>query len=236
MVQIEADPYPWPYDGPMALRNTALLCIDWQGDFCSEGGWIDQRGHDISDMRDALQMAATVLRAAREAGMPVIHTREGHKPDLSDVPPNKMWRSANTMGAAIGSEGPLGRIMIRGEPGWEIVPEIAPIEGETVIDKPGKGSFYSTDLELILRNKGITHLVVNGITTETCVQTTIREANDRGFECLLLSDCTASLDRGLHKASLLNISIGGGIFGCVSNSEKFLDALASTDALREASL
>jgi len=221
---VDADPYAWPFDGDIDPRRTALVCIDWQGDFCAPGGYVDTMGYDLNLTRAGLEPTAKVLAAARAVGMHVVHTREGHKPDLSDCPANKLWRSQR-IGAEIGSSGPCGRILVRGEPGWEIVPEVAPIEGEWVIDKPGKGAFYATELDLVLRTNGVTHLVFTGITTDVCVHTTIREANDRGYECLLLSDCTGATEYNNYLAALQMVKMQGGLFGAVAPSTALLDVL-----------
>lgn len=221
---VNAEPYVWPFDGEIDPRRTALVCIDWQGDFCAPGGYVDTMGYDLNLTRSGLEPTAKVLAAVRAIGMHVVHTREGHKPDLSDCPANKLWRSQR-IGAEIGSNGPCGRILVRGEPGWEIVPEVAPIDGEWVIDKPGKGAFYATEFDLVLRNNGITHLVFTGITTDVCVHTTIREANDRGYECLLLSDCTGATEYNNYLAALQMVKMQGGLFGAVAPSTAFLDVL-----------
>jgi biuret amidohydrolase len=221
---VTADPYPWPYDGTVAADRVALICIDWQVDFCGPGGYVERMGYDIELTRAGLPGAARMLAHARATGMVVIHTREGHAPNLSDLPANKRWRSAQ-IGAEIGSPGPQGRILVRGEPGWQIVPEVAPLPGEVLIDKPGKDAFYATDLHERLQIAGITSLIVTGVTTEVCVHTTVREANDRGYECLVLSDCVGSYFPEFQRSRLAMIAAQSGIFGWVAPSAAYLDAL-----------
>ena len=214
-----AEPYELEFD----LASTALVIIDMQRDFVEPGGFGEALGNDVSILRACIAPCQRVLAAAREIGMMIIHTREGHRPDLSDCPPSKIARGRGTM--KIGDAGPMGRILVRGERGHDIIDELAPKAGEVVLDKPGKGAFCQTDLELILRNRGIRTLVVCGVTTEVCVNTTVREANDRGFECVVLADCVGSYFPEFQRVALDMIKAQGGIFGWVSDSKRALAAL-----------
>ncbi|WP_410210295.1 cysteine hydrolase family protein [Aquirhabdus sp.] len=217
--EIQAEPYPLAFDP----KRIALVIIDMQRDFLELGGFGAMLGNDVSLLRSAIIPCQNLLQAARAAGLFIIHTREGHRPDLSDAPPAKLTRGKGT--ERIGNIGPMGRILIRGEAGHDIIPDLAPISGEPVLDKPGKGAFYQTDLELLLKNKNISTLIVCGVTTEVCVHTTVREANDRGFECVVPADCTASYFPEFHEVALRMIAAQGGIFGWVSDSNAIIHAL-----------
>jgi nicotinamidase-related amidase len=218
---MDAEPYELEFD----LTKTALLIIDMQRDFVLPGGFGEALGNDVTPLQATIAPTRRVLDAARRLSMMNIHTREGHRQDLSDCPPSKLGRGRGK--TRIGDPGPMGRILVRGEIGHDIVPELYPKLGETVIDKPGKGAFYATDLELILRNRRIVTLIVCGVTTEVCVNTSVREANDRGFECVVLSDCVGSYFPEFQTAALAMVKAQGGIFGWVSDSRRALAALVT---------
>jgi len=222
MALVNAEPYEYEFEAP----TTALLMIDFQRDFVDPGGFGEALGNDVSLLRRAVPHAERVLKAARQGGLLIVHTREGHRADLTDCPPSKKARGR--LAAGIGDSGPMGRILVRGEDGHDIVKELYPEPGEPVVDKPGKGAFFATDLDGILKHRGIRHLVVCGVTTEVCVHTTVREANDRGYDCLVLEDCVASYFPEFHRSALAMIKAQGGIFGWVSDSRRFLETLATT--------
>lgn len=213
-----AEPFALPFDP----QRTALVMIDMQRDFVEPGGFGEALGNDVSLVRSAIEPCKRVLAAARAAGLLVVHTREGHRPDLTDCPPAKLTRGGKTF---IGTQGPMGRILVRGEQGHDIIPELYPVAGEPIVDKPGKGAFYQTDLHLILQNRDIRTLIVCGVTTEVCVTTTVREANDRGFECIVPQDCVGSYFPAFQKAALEMVKAQGAIFGWVSNSAAVVEAL-----------
>ncbi|MDR3415744.1 MAG: cysteine hydrolase [Nevskia sp.] len=220
LLSVAAEPYPFEF----RPASCALLVIDMQRDFLEPGGFGAALGNDVSLLRSTIAPIGQLLAAWRAAGLMVLHTREGHRADLSDLPPAKRVRGR--FKTRIGDAGPMGHILVRGEPGHDIIPELYPVAGEPVIDKPGKGAFWATDLHAILHHRGIRQLVVCGVTTEVCVNTTVREANDRGYDCLVPEDCVASYMPELHRAGLAMIKAQGGIFGWVSHSQRLLQALA----------
>ena len=218
---IPAAPYPFELDA----QHCALIIIDMQRDFLEPGGFGEMLGNDVSQLRRTIAPNQALLAAWRASGLPVIHTREGHRPDLSDLPPAKKVRGKGDK--TIGDLGPMGRILVRGEPGHDIIPELFPLATEPVIDKPGKGAFFATDLHAILQNLGVTQLVVTGVTTEVCVHTTVREANDRGYDCLVPGDCVGSYFPDFHDMGLRMIQAQGGIFGWVTESTQIVTALSA---------
>ncbi|MFT3730530.1 MAG: isochorismatase family cysteine hydrolase [Hyphomicrobium sp.] len=214
---LRADPYPWPHDGDLRPETTALLIIDMQRDFCDPKGYLSASGYDIAATRAIVPAVVSVYQEVRAWGGLVIFTREGHRPDLSDLPPLKAWRSRQA-GGEIGTPGPMGRLLVRGENGWDIIDELKPQSGDVVVDKPGYSAFYGTDLERILSTRGIRHLVLTGVTTDVCVHSTLRDAVDRNYECLVVGDaCAASIPEN-HAAALRTIATEGGIFGAVASS------------------
>jgi nicotinamidase-related amidase len=226
IAQIVAEPQPLTVE----LERTALIIIDMQRDFLEPGGFGESLGNDVTRLQAAVSPCKATLDAAREAGLLIIHTREGHRPDLSDAPSAKIERGSPSK--RIGDTGPMGRILVRGEPGHDIIPALCPIDGEPIIDKPGKGAFYQTDLELTLRNAGIDNLIVCGVTTEICVNTTVREANDRGYRCIVPADCCASYFPEFHEAGLKMIKAQGGILGWVSSAKDVIAALSRAGIAR----
>ncbi|WP_326562604.1 cysteine hydrolase family protein [Micromonospora sp. NBC_01796] len=226
MRSVDARPSPYTFDP----ATTALLVIDMQRDFLEPGGFGESLGNDVAELRRTIPPLAALLTAVRAAGLTVIHTREGHRPDLSDCPPAKLHRGAPSK--RIGDPGPNGRILIRGEYGHDIIDELRPVAGEPVVDKPGKGAFYDTELESLLAERGIRSLLVTGVTTEVCVHTTVREANDRGYECLVLADCVGSYFPEFQRIGLDMIAAQGGIFGWVGDSADLRHALHTTSVLQ----
>jgi nicotinamidase-related amidase len=216
---IAAEPYPFD----LIAAQAGLVIIDMQRDFLEPGGFGTALGNDVSLLRRTIAPTRRLLEAARVASLTVIHTREGHRPDLADLPPAKKARGRLPNG--IGDPGPMGRILVRGEPGHDIIPELYPVPGEPVVDKPGKGAFHATDLDAMLKNRGITQLVVCGVTTEVCVNTTVREANDRGYECVVVEDCVGSYFPEFQEMGLRMIKAQGGIFGWVASSDAVIAAL-----------
>ncbi|WP_439815432.1 cysteine hydrolase family protein [Zavarzinia sp. CC-PAN008] len=226
---IAAEPYDWPHDGRLAPRSTALLVIDMQRDFCDEGGYVSSMGYDLAPIRTIVPRIVRVREALSQWGALVVQTREGHRPDLSDLPSAKAWRSRRA-GIGIGGQGPLGRLLIRGEAGWDIIPELAPQPGEVLVDKAGYSAFHATDLERILKVREIRHLVLCGVTTDVCVHSTLRDATDRGYECLVVRDACAATVEANHQAALNTIETEGGIFGALVTSDALCAALGAKAA------
>ena len=225
LIQVSADPYPWPLED-LRAEQMALIVIDMQRDFCDPGGYVAGLGADITALRAPINPIARCLAAARAAGLVVIHTRQGYRPDLSDLP---LWRRLkfDRSGSAVGKPGPLGRVLIRGEAGFATIEELAVLPGEPVIDKTANGAFTGTDLDVVLRAKNVRAIAFAGNTIDVCVHTSMREANDRGYQCLLLSDCCGAIEPGLHAWALRSVQVEGGVFGSVGTSQDFVSALSA---------
>ncbi len=228
MRTVEADPFPWPLE-PLEPHQAALVIVDMQRDFCDPAGYIGQLGHDLTPLRAPIPAIRRCLDAARAAGLTVIHTRQGYRPDLADWP---KWRRilAERRGTILGAEGPLGRVLVRGEPGFQIIEELKPLKGEIVVDKTANGAFTGTDLERILTGRGVRALALAGNTIDVCVHTTLREGNDRGYQCLLIGEACGAIEPGLHEWSLRSVLVEGGVFGSVATAEAFVAALQGKES------
>jgi nicotinamidase-related amidase len=224
MTTVAACPYTWPHTEDLAPATTALIIIDMQRDFCEPGGYIDSMGYDVGPAQALVPRIAALRQAVRQWGGFIVYTREGHRPDLTDLLPQKRFRS-RIGGGEIGAVGPLGRLLIRGEAGWDIVPDLAPSPGEPVVDKPGFSAFYATDLDRLLVTRGVRHLVICGVTTDVCVHSTVRDAVDCGYETLLVTDCCAATVEANHLAAIDSVCAEGGIFGATSDSTAIIAAL-----------
>jgi len=229
LLSVTATPYRWPYNNRLSPENTALIIIDMQRDFLEEGGYMSSMGYSLASARRCIEPIKSILEKMRKLGFHIIHTREGHRANLSDCQPVKHWRSLNLSDFGIGIKGPLGALLVKGEPGWDIIDELKPLPSEVIIDKPGKGAFYATELEHLLRTLNIQNLVIVGVTTDVCVHTTLREANDRGFECLVVSDATAAAEAGVHWSAIRSIELSGGIFGATTDSNSLLSTLSKLE-------
>ena len=223
--KVAADPYPFPLNGGFEPGNTALLVIDMQVDFCAPGGYMERSGVDLGPLRAPVEPIARVLAAMRRVGFTVVHTRETFRPDLSDVQPHRLFRGADGAAIVPGDAGPLGRCLIAGEPCWDIIAELAPVAGEAVFDKNGYGAFGTTAIDAHLRQRGIANLVLTGVTTNCCIHSNLREALDRGYDCVTLDDCCGAPTRESHERSMAIIRSPAGVFGAVSTSDALLDAL-----------
>ena len=226
-LKVPAQPYPFPLGAPLSPTNTALLVIDMQGDFCAPGGYMDRFGFDLTALRRPIPFVAALLAAFRQHGFTVIHTRETFAADLHDVQPHRLWRGPDGTGVAVGDEGPLGRHLIRGAACWEIIPEVVPMGGELVLDKPSYGAFWCTDIDAQLRSRGIRNLVMTGLTSDCCIHTNVREALDRGYDCLTVSDATGACFDDVHDAAIRLLIKKSGVFGAVCDTAAILGALGA---------